>query len=132
MLRRLASSRTLLAALFMTFAFMAMGTRAALPAGYMPVVGADGRVSVVICSAIERQIIEVDLGSQDTPDLSAVQDCPSGAAQIAALDTTPPLTQSPALTRHTAVTPRSDVPHPATRLTLRQARAPPAAIGHSA
>jgi hypothetical protein len=128
MLRRMSSSRAPLAALFMSLAFMAMGTRAALPAGYMPVFGEDGRISVVVCSAIERHVIEIDLTGDDRPDPVAAQDCPFSVTQMAALDATPlGSLAAPSLLHAPQYPARTDTIATTARLNP-QARAPPAGL----
>lgn len=121
----MSSSRAPLAALFMSLAFMAMGTRAGLPAGYMPVFGEDGRISVVVCSAIERHVIEIDLTGDDRPDPIAAQDCPFSVTQMAALDATPPGSlAAPSILHGLQYPTRTDAIAATARLNP-QARAPP-------
>lgn len=127
MLRRLSSLQAPLAVLLMSLAFMAMGTRAALPAGYMPVFGEDGRISVVLCSALERQFITVDLSDDGAPLPAAMEDCPAGAAQTAALGAPRVLTLAATFTRLARQLPVQEAIPVQNRRLIRQSRAPPEA-----
>lgn len=110
----------------MTLAFIAMGTRAAVPAGYMPAFGEDGRITVVVCSAIERQLVEIDLAEGNSAGDASFADCPFGVAQMAALPVVPFFVNAPDYDYSASVVPGDQAAPQQFRDFRRQARAPPA------
>jgi hypothetical protein len=111
--------------LFAALLALALGLRILIPAGFMPLVSADG-VSVTLCSGTDAGNVTVDLGKkpvdrpQDAGPCSFGAGLAAGLLPVAAVLLLLPLPEPPALPQ---------LPLRAQRLAPQPAAPPPPAIG---